>query len=115
MMNMLDLEKFRTSRNISHQYPATQRFSQPNQQDIYNINYDRVQEQQFKNTYPTKFYETYNKYIGSRELLQNNNEKKIVHKRGLSNIVPLSEKKDSEIISPGLSMYFSIYLVITCQ
>ncbi len=41
MSNMLDIQKLRNNRNVPPFYGTYQRFSQPNQQEIFSINLDR--------------------------------------------------------------------------
>lgn len=55
-----------------------------------------------------KVYDTYTKYMGSKEMLPSNNDKR-VHKRGQSNGLPFQDRRDSDLVSPGLTMYFCSY------
>ena len=94
MTHMEDIQKLRQARNMPPFYATSQRFSQPSQPEIYNINLDKFADQdKLKGQHTIKFYDTYTKYIGSKEMLPANNEKKIVHKRGQSNVVPFTERR----------------------
>lgn len=90
MTHMQDIQRLRQTRNMPPFYATAQRFSQPSQPEIHNINLDQyMQADQSKGQYPIKMYDTYTKYIGSKEILPINVEKK-VHKRGQSNGMPFS-------------------------
>ena len=41
MTHFQDMQKLRFNQNISHYYSTTQKFSQPSQAEIYNINLDK--------------------------------------------------------------------------
>jgi len=64
MSHMQDIQKLRLARNVPPFYSTTQRFIQPSQPEIYNINFDRFVESNQQN--PMKFYDTYTKYITSK-------------------------------------------------
>lgn len=118
MANLQDIQKLRINKTPQTYYATSQRFSQPSTPDIYNINLDKMMaanndQLQNRSMYPIKFYETYSKYVGSKEMLPNNNDKK-VHKRGQSNGVPYSDRRESDLISSGLSMYRFAHLDTTC-
>lgn len=75
MTNMQDIQKLRHTRNMPPFYATSQRFSQPSQPEIYNINLDKFAEQdQLRGAQHTiKFYDTYTKYISSKDMVPPNN------------------------------------------
>ena len=58
MTHFQDIQKLRFTHNIPHFYSTTQRFSQPSQPEIYNINLDKMVDSDPSKvtSYPIRFY-----------------------------------------------------------
>lgn len=103
MSHLRDIQKLRHNYNIQPYPQSTHRFSQPGSSDKFNPNFDRFIEVEPRGQ-QSKFAETSSRFTGSKELLPKTRESKN-HRRGYSNDMGGADRRDLDLMSPGLSRY----------
>lgn len=103
MSHLRDIQKLRHNYNVQPYPPSAHLLSISSTTDKFNPNFDRFIEVQPTRQHQHKLSETYTRFNGSKELPQTSEKKN--HRRGYSNELPMNDRRESDLVSSGLSMY----------